>query len=201
MSVFKRVYRLVVVVGYLLFTSLACRFTDALTAVPTMAPPPLPIQPIFETYTPIPLPVGFTADSEATPLTEPSATPEDVPEAVVTADVDVFVRRGPGTDYPILTSIKAGGTAVIIGRSHDDLWWKVLCPAPHEGGCWVTAVDAYTTAVHTEPIPRVDSPPPPTPTPTVTLTPTPTPTATATPTFTPTLVPTWTPTATAVAYP
>lgn len=205
MTSFNRFSMIFVLIGWLMVSSLACAFTDALTAVPTMAPPSLPIEPIFQTYTPIPLPVGYTAVGTAPSPNPESPTPESTPQPLLTAVVDVFIRRGPGTDYPILTSIKAGGTAVLEGRNQDGSWWKISCPAPHEGACWVTAIAEYTTAVYSDDLPVMQAAPPPTATPTATFTPTLTPTATPTPTFTPTLTPTVTltptATATAVAYP
>jgi uncharacterized protein YraI len=178
-----RFFPLVVFVAMTFLSSLACRLSEVGTAVPTIAPPTLPP---FVTYTPMPAPVEISLNL---PTTEPIGSATAVTSPVMTARVDLNVRRGPGTQYPILTAFHAGDEAVIVGRSPDGYWWKIVCPSPYGGECWSSARGEYSTAVNTQTIPVAPVPPLPTDTPTAT--------ATTTPTFTPS--PTWTNTPTATS--
>ena len=87
-----------------------------------------------------------------------------------TALVNVYIRTGPGQNYPAYGIAPTGSTARVIGKSEDGLWWVVrLDPAKVGAGYgWVEA--AYTQASNTEAVtviatpeapPAVVVPPPP----------------------------------------
>jgi uncharacterized protein YgiM (DUF1202 family) len=173
------------------------------------------------TYTPTP-----TASRTPTPTTTSTPTATDTPTntptptpatPVAIARRGLFVRLGPGQDYPIATNLSAGDRLDIVGISEDGSWYQVLLPDGSYG--WVsgsasliqTAGDTDTVSVALAPsdtptwTPTPTNTPTPTPTPTATDTPTPTSTPTATSTATPTATatdtPTYTPTATHTATP
>ena len=119
-----------------------------------------------------------------TPLPETEAGCE--PEITVLAQFGVNVRRGPGLEYGIVTSLPQGTTAPIIGRNATGSWWRLDLDVGTSSEYWVS--DDVVDAACAGEVPVVATPPPPTSTPT--------PTPTATPTTIPTTTPTTTPTAT-----
>ncbi|MBN2086035.1 MAG: right-handed parallel beta-helix repeat-containing protein [Anaerolineales bacterium] len=50
-------------------------------------------------------------------------------------------RRGPGTDYDIVTSLPPGLTVPIIGRNPNNSWWQVQVPGT-QTQCWVFGENA-----------------------------------------------------------
>ncbi len=61
----------------------------------------------------------------------PTATPQPAADAVVTS-VTLNVRSGPGTNYPIVGSLKKGDGVDIVGRSKDSKWAKLNLPKIRE---------------------------------------------------------------------
>lgn len=103
-------------------------------------------------------------------LPVPTAGPS-VPTGTSTAADGLFLRTGPGTNYPAVAVVPLGTTGQIIGRSADGQWWVFLVPgAPNNQG-WASA--QFINATNAENVPII--PPPPTPTPPATATPTATP--------------------------
>jgi hypothetical protein len=47
-------------------------------------------------------------------------------------------RRGPGTDYPVLTSVLKGQTVQLSGRNEDNTWWFTVLPGNNP--CWLSLV-------------------------------------------------------------
>ncbi len=89
----------------------------------------------------------------------PTAAP-GVP--TVTADANVNIRSGPGTEYAVIGILAQGTSAEVIGISPDSTWWVIRYPAGPNGQGWVAA--QFVTAENTENVPVI--PPPPVPTPT-----------------------------------
>jgi serine/threonine-protein kinase len=120
---------------------------------------------------------------------EPSVTP--TPATPVAQSLrSIVARGGPGSQYPVVSTISADTSLVIMGISEDGGWFQVQLEDESEG--WVAASAAsVTTAGNLRDIPVALAP-----TNTPTDTPTRTATATKTPTSTPTDTPTRTPTAT-----
>jgi uncharacterized protein YraI len=114
-----------------------------------------------------------TAAPSLTPL--PAATPTSAPpRAVVTSDT-LNARSGPGTDYPILVTLRRGDEVAVTGRNTAGTWLQIPLANGRQGWVWAEYVTLNTPA---DRIARVQNIPPP-PTPEITDTPVlPTPTLT-----------------------
>lgn len=80
---------------------------------------------------------------------------EGAATGTVTAADGVFLRTGPGTDYPYIGAAAFGASGEIIGVSQDGLWYLVDAPSLPEGEVWVVA--EFVEATNTENIPVVAS--------------------------------------------
>jgi hypothetical protein len=69
-------------------------------------------------------------------LEEPTPTPpaDETPTATFTANANC--RRGASTDHEIVTVLRAGQTAPIVGRNADSSWWLIQVPGS-DIRCWV----------------------------------------------------------------
>jgi heat shock protein HslJ len=90
------------------------------------------------------------AEVELTPPAEGAAS------GTVTAPDGIFLRTGPGTDYPYVGAAPLGATGEIIGVSQDGQWWLVNTPNLPEGQVWVSAT--FVEATNTEAVPVVTAP-------------------------------------------
>ena len=73
------------------------------------------------TDTPAPPP---PKDTPAPP--PPTSAPVESPEpALATVGADTNVYTGPGPDYAVVGSLKAGDTASVVGRNADSSWWQI----------------------------------------------------------------------------
>jgi heat shock protein HslJ len=93
---------------------------------------------------------GEETAAEATATPAPEAPATDGPAGTITAPDGVFVRSGPGTEYPDIDVAANGSTVEIVGKSEDGQWWAIRVPAflaEDETG-WVSAdwVNAANTA-------------------------------------------------------
>ncbi|MCP4362875.1 MAG: SH3 domain-containing protein, partial [Chloroflexi bacterium] len=151
--------------------SLACRATEFGSTV--VSPEPLLKEPA-----PIvsPVPTANSGELPATtiPVSELATVPAGAP--LMTATVNLNVRRGPSVQYDIVTILLANETVQIVGRSPDGFWWKLVCPSSYNGECWSSAKSNYSSAVNAESVPVAAVPLAPTATNTPTSTHTPTPT-------------------------
>lgn len=102
--------------------------------------------------TPLPPTATSTATATATPTetatvtASPTATPTASATATPTATPTVFgivrsarranVRRGPGTNYGIITSLAPGSGIQVLGANDDDGWYRVLLEDIGEG--WIS---------------------------------------------------------------
>ena len=83
--------------------------------------------------------------------------PEDgEPMGTVTAPDGVFIRTGPGTDYPTIGAAPFGETGEIVGRSEDGQWWVANYPEAPDGQGWVAA--EFIEATNVENVPVVSAP-------------------------------------------
>jgi uncharacterized protein YraI len=93
------------------------------------------------------------------PTPEPPATPTPNNDVTVTVLQDMNVRGGPGTNYPVVGSGKAGQSTKVVGRNADSSWLQVEFPSPSGTG-WV-----YTELVQVsgnpEAVAIAQAPPPP----------------------------------------
>ncbi|MDX2160674.1 MAG: SH3 domain-containing protein [bacterium] len=136
----------------------------------------------------------------AAPLIVPTATPTG---NWVRSQVGVFMRTGPGIDYPVYGELQPGDAVEPVGRSVDTTWILLRRPG---GFAWINrALVTWAQPLDVLPVLRPPALTPtatftltstPTVTPTVTATATPSATASATATVTPTVTFTLTPTVT-----
>ena len=121
--------------------------------------------------------------SVATPQPVAAAQPADAAKAVVNGPL-VNVRRGPGTEYDVVTDVERGAEFDIVGRNADSSWWQICC-VEGGGNAWIIAEYVDTLGnVDTVPVSDPNNPNPPVqangtapaaPAPTPTLAPTPVP--------------------------
>lgn len=74
----------------------------------------------------------------------------------VTAPDGVFLRTGPGTNYPYVGAAPEGETGTIIGVSEDGQWWLFDAPNMPGGQVWANA--QFIDAQNTENVPVVHAP-------------------------------------------
>ena len=93
---------------------------------------------------------------------QPSPTPTEAPP-MATLFRSTVCRFGPGTIYPVHTSIKESRTAFVHGRSDDGRWYLIEFPDSEET-CWIfnEIVELDKTAEY---VPILTPPPKPTPAP------------------------------------
>lgn len=82
--------------------------------------------------------------------------PED-PQAVAIANV--YVRTGPGTNYPAYGIAPAGVSGRLIGKSEDGLWWVVRINPEVVGTGYGWVLASYTQASQVEGVPTIETPP------------------------------------------
>ena len=80
----------------------------------------------------------------------------DAPQGTVTAPDGVFLRSGPGTEFPYVGTAPFGASGLIIGRSANGQWWLVDAPNLPGSQVWVSARFAET--VNTDDVPVVEAP-------------------------------------------
>ena len=143
-----------------------------------------PTRVLLSTFTPTPYVPPTPVPTHTSPPTEtPTITPTATPVAMVTAlQINVVVREGPGTDYPVIGRIQPSETYPIIGRSEapdpNEGWYLICCVNGRRS--WVKATSVLVSGDPSgAPVQQVGPPPPPTapwtPTWTPTTTPTPSP--------------------------
>jgi uncharacterized protein YraI/heat shock protein HslJ len=74
-----------------------------------------------------------------------------------TATVNVNLRSGPGTSYPVYGVMPYGRSAEIVGKSQDSQWWAVSIPLAPLGRGWVS--NQYVQVANTDAVQVLDAPP------------------------------------------
>jgi heat shock protein HslJ len=74
----------------------------------------------------------------------------------VTAPDGIYLRSGPGTEYPPVGTVAFGETGTIIGVSEDGQWWVVEAPNQADGQAWVSA--SFIDAANAGSVPVVETP-------------------------------------------
>ena len=84
--------------------------------------------------------------------------PPEAGDPQVQALTEVYVRNGPGQQYPAYGIALTGATARVIGKSQDGQWWTVRLNPENVGlgYGWVSA--GYVQASNTESVPVVAAP-------------------------------------------
>lgn len=86
----------------------------------------------------------------------PAPAPDAVATGVVTAPDGIFLRRGPGTNYPAVGVAPVDTEGQILGVSEDGSWWLALAPNLPGGQVWVSA--EFVTVTNGENVPVVHAP-------------------------------------------
>jgi len=60
------------------------------------------------------------------------------PQAIIGSS-SLNVRRGPGTNYPVIAAAPSGGSFAIVARNADASWWQICCVGPDDQEGWVFA--------------------------------------------------------------
>jgi hypothetical protein len=108
--------------------------------------------------------VNVIEEVTATPIPLASVTlPPGAPWAAITAGV-LNVRRGPGTNYPLIGQLDQNDVVEISGRNADSSWLQIVYPTDTIGRGWISASYAQVRGSPAF-IPVVETPRPPTPTP------------------------------------
>ena len=125
---------------------------------PTSPPPTSPPSTSQPPTSPSP-----TLPSPTAATTSPSPTPTTATPITVTVITDTNVFNGPGTDYEVVGSLKAGDNADVLGRNADSSWWQIRFKG---GKAWIADAvvdanpEAYKLSVVSAPSLRTGSPTP-----------------------------------------
>ena len=134
--------------------------------IPTSSPTPNTTPTPTSSPTPNPTP-------DPTPTPNPTLPPTDTPEPepVAVSSTTINVRSGPGTAYPVVSSLESGSNALVLAQNQDGSWWQIQLPGGKTG--WVSGtVVTVSGAVNDVHVATNIAPPPPTATPAATATPT-----------------------------
>ncbi len=75
---------------------------------------------------------------------QPSSTPEPLPSVrIVAFDGNLYIRRGPGTEYNRIGLLKKGESAQVVGRDILSKWVQVIIPESERTG-WVSLLTPFT---------------------------------------------------------
>jgi len=116
------------------------------TPKPTVPPPPPTATQVPPTSTPVPL----------TPTPVPP-TPTPVPPQA-TAQQQLNLRQGPGTNFTIAGKMPANTTAVIVGKNEDGKWLQISYPDPAHPSWVATAFVTVTGSIDRLPVVAVAPP-------------------------------------------
>ncbi len=105
--------------------------------------------------------IDLIADSGTMHFSELPAVDLPAPEATeptgtVNAPDGVFLRTGPGTNFPSVGAAPLGESGTLIGISQDRAWYVVEAPGLPDGRVWVSA--AFVDAVNADNLPTVATP-------------------------------------------
>ena len=106
------------------------------------------------------LDAGFMSFTEEEVVNLPAPDAGEATGTVIAPD-GIYLRSGPGAEYPPVGTVPFGTTGTIIGVSVDGAWWVVEAPNQEGGQAWVSAT--YVEAVNAEGVPVVPAPPLPAP--------------------------------------
>lgn len=108
--------------------------------------------------------VSVVEEVTATPTAPVGVTPPPgAPWATITAEV-LNVRKGPGTNYPVIGQLQQNDVVEIVGKNADGSWLRIVYPSGTIGRGWIFALYAQVRGSPAS-IPVVETPPPPGPTP------------------------------------
>lgn len=105
------------------------------TPTPTATDTPTPTPTATDTPTPTATDTP-TATATDTPTPTSTQTPTPLPKCVVQPS-SIYMRAGPGTNYPVVVALEQGNAPEVIGRNDGGSWLKVRTSDGKEG--WVAA--------------------------------------------------------------
>ena len=98
-----------------------------------------------------------TLDENGNPIAGEVKIPTPAPGSPsVTAQVNLNIRSGPGTDYELIGLLAEGQKAQVIGKNTEGTWWAINIPSAENGRGWVTELFVQTENVENTPI--IDGP-------------------------------------------
>lgn len=86
----------------------------------------------------------------------PAPVDPNAPRGTVTAPDGIFLRTGPGTEFPYIGTAPFEASGTIIGRSANGQWWLADTPNLPGGQAWASA--RFVEAVNVEDVPVVAAP-------------------------------------------
>jgi len=96
-----------------------------------------------------------TVDNEGNPIGGDIRIPTPAPGAAsVTAQVNINIRSGPGTDFEIIGLLIQGQSAQPVGKTADASWYAINIPSAENGRGWVTSL--FVTAENVEDVPVIE---------------------------------------------
>jgi uncharacterized protein YraI len=136
-------------------------------ATPQSAEPTLSAQDLAATAISIAL-TAQAGDTAVVTPPEPTLVPTGLPPtllptvtlcvAMITANMDVNVRNGPGTAYDAVGYIPTGGTTFVAGQNDARTWWYIEFPSGSGRYAWVAG--SVTTAACISPTLQIVAAPP-----------------------------------------
>lgn len=82
-----------------------------------------------------------TVDKDGNPIGGDLRIPTPAPgEASLSAQVNINIRSGPGTDFEIIGLLFEGQTAQPLGKTNDGSWYAINIPSAENGRGWVTSL-------------------------------------------------------------
>ena len=88
--------------------------------------------------------VTLPATATPGPTSQPSPTPEPLPSVrIIAAEGNLYIRRGPGTEYNQVGILKKGESAQVMGRDVLSKWVQVNIPGTEFTG-WVSLLTPFT---------------------------------------------------------
>jgi uncharacterized protein YraI len=136
-------------------------------AAPQSAEPTLSAQDLAATAISIAL-TAQAGDTAVVTPPEPTLVPTGLPPtllptvtlcvAMITANMDVNVRNGPGTAYDAVGYIPTGGTTFVAGQNDARTWWYIEFPSGSGRYAWVAG--SVTTAACISPTLQIVAAPP-----------------------------------------
>jgi uncharacterized protein YgiM (DUF1202 family) len=94
-----------------------------------------------------------TVDNDGNPIGGDIRIPTPAPgEASVTAQANINIRSGPGTDFEIIGLMIQGQSAQPIGKTADASWYAINIPSAENGRGWVTSLFLSTENVEDVPV-------------------------------------------------
>jgi hypothetical protein len=121
---------------------------SAATATATLVTLPTVVV-VIPTTTPLPPATATPRNTPTRTAAPPTHTPANTATAIVTATAsaeflltstgDVYVRGGPGTEYPSIGGLSTGEKVPAIGRNAGSTWFAIAATGAPNGQGWVSA--------------------------------------------------------------